>query len=202
VNLENITYKGPAVDDEAILGDVPRSLAGMLRQINGFVQFHGGLHVRGACSAPDWHSLRAAWRGPDALHRAYNSMESSDVPFAEDCVGDQYFLRDEKVWKLSAETDEAEALNETLGAFLNRVQHDPIEQLEMQPLQQFIEHEQHGLAPGELLAAHPPFCAKQSEAGVSLSAIPALERRRFLAELAAQIRELPEGAPINFKLVD
>jgi hypothetical protein len=202
MNLENVTYRGPALDDEAILEHVPRSLAGLLRQTNGFVQHHGGLHVRGACLAPDWHSLRAAWHGEHALHRAYRSVEMNDVPFAEDCLGDQFFLRDGLVWKLSAETDDAETLGISLGEFLRRIGADPVEALAMQPLLQFIEDEGHGLAPGELLTAHPPFCLEESGGGVSLRAISAMERRRFLAELAAHIRDVPDGQKISFKLTD
>lgn len=202
MQLDNVTYRGPALDDEAILASVPTGLANLLRQINGFVQFHGGFHLRGACLAPDWHSLRHAWQGDDALHRAYQSMVASDVPFAEDCLGDQYFLRDGVVWKLEAETDDAESLGISLGEFLRRIQSDPVEGLGMQPLMQFIQEENRGLNPGELLAALPPFCTKESAEGVDLRAIPILERRRFLAQLAAQIRDLPEGGQLRFEVVD
>ena len=46
MQLAHITFTGPPIDDPDILGMLPTGLAGLLRQLNGFIQFHGGLHVR------------------------------------------------------------------------------------------------------------------------------------------------------------
>jgi hypothetical protein len=57
------------------------------------------------------------------------------------------------------------------------------------------------LKPGELLSAYPPYCIKTTQ-GVSLRSIPALERRAFLADFASQIANLPDGATIQFRIVE
>jgi hypothetical protein len=201
MELTHITFPGPAADDAKTVAKLPRELANLLKQLNGFIQFGGGLHVRGACRAPDWHSLRNAWDTDDALHRLYPDVRKNDVPFAEDCLGDQFLIRDGMVWKLAAETGELESLDIDLLGFLERAQADPVEYLGLEPL---LEFQQGGgtLEPGQLLSAFPPYCAKQSADGVSLRAISALERRRFLADLAEQIRELPDGATIEFEITD
>lgn len=201
MQLEHVTYTGPPLDDGDLLDRLPANLAGLLRQINGFIQFHGGLHVRGACREPDWHSLRDAWDGEAAFWRLYPEVRQADVPFAEDCMGDQFVLRDAVVHKLSAETGDAESLGVGLREFFEAVAADPVEYLSLHPL---LQHQQDGggLEPGQLLAAFPPFCTKESADGVSLAAIPAGERRRFLADLAAQLREVPEGGKIDFRVMD
>ena len=86
-----------------------------------------------------------------------------------------------------------------LAEFLSRVQVDPVEFLSLEPLLRF-QRDGGALEPGQLLAAHPPFCTKQSADGIRLAAISADKRRRFLADFAAQIRDVPDGGKIMFKL--
>ena len=57
------TYTGPPLDDPALLDRLPEDLGSILRQENGWIRFDGGLHLRGACREPSWHSLRVAWEG-------------------------------------------------------------------------------------------------------------------------------------------
>jgi hypothetical protein len=126
-------------------------------------------------------------------------LQVADVPFAEDCLGDQFLLRDGRVWRLAAETGEVEALEVGLSGFFEAVQADPVEYLSLHPLLQF-QREGGRLEPGQLLAAFPPFCIKESADGVSLRAIAVDDRRQFLAYLAAQLRDVPEGGQIDFRL--
>jgi hypothetical protein len=197
VDLNQVTFTGPLLDDEDVIARLPADVAQMLRQINGFIQFHGGLHVRGACREPAWHSLRDAWDGEAAFHRLNTEVCPEDVPFAQDCLGDQFFLRDGRVWRLAGETGEVEPLGIGLGGFFEAVEVDPVEFLSLHPL---LQSQQEGgrLEPGQLLAAFPPFCTKESAAGVSLAAISAEERRRFLANLAAKLRDVADGGKIEF----
>ncbi|HJT77983.1 MAG TPA: hypothetical protein VJ739_12340, partial [Gemmataceae bacterium] len=195
MELQQVSFTGPRLDDEGSLDRLPPDLAGLLRQINGFILFHGGLHVRGACREPAWHSLRDAWEGEAAFHRLYPQVRPDDVPFAEDCMGDQFLLHDTQVWKLAAETGQVQSLGVRLGSFFERVEADPVEFLSLHPLLRF-RLDGGRLEPGQLLAAFPPFCIKESADGVRLAAISAGERRRFLADLAAQLRDVPEGCKV------
>jgi hypothetical protein len=199
MELDYVTFVGPPLDDGEILAKIPANLAGLLQQVNGFIQFHGGLHVRGACRQPSWHSLRDAWVGGHAFHSLYPAVHLEDIPFAEDCLGDQFILREGRVLRLSAETGELQALDLDLAGFFRAVQADPIGFLPLEPLLQF-QRDGSALEPGQLLAAYPPFCTEQPADGVHLAAIPADERRRFLADFAAQIRDVPDGGYIVFKL--
>jgi hypothetical protein len=134
-----------------------------------------------------------------AFHSLYPAVHREDIPFAEDCLGDQFILRNGRVLRLSAETGELQALDLDLAGFFHAVQADPIGFLSLEPLLQF-QRDGGALEPGQLLAAYPPFCTEQSADGVHLVAIPAAERRRFLADFAAQIRDVPEGGKIVFQL--
>jgi len=194
------TYVGPPIDDLDVLREVPEYLASFLRTVNGFIRYGGGLHLRGACLAPIWHSIRAAWRGPVAFHNLYEDVLPTDLPFAEDCMGDQFLLRDRVVFVLAAESGEVRPLEVDLPEFLTRAADDPVEFLQMQPLLQFQGDGGH-LEPGQLLAAYPPFCLQGQGERVSLRAICAEERRGFLADVASQIRDVPDGGVVQFEVV-
>ena len=194
------TYVGPPIDDSEQLARLPEPLASTLRQSNGFIRFRGGLHVRGACMSPSWHSLRVASLGPLAFHELYLEVRPTDVPFAEDCMGDQFLLRGDVVLRLSAEIGSLEGLGVGVTEFFARAEEDPLEFLQMHPLLQF-ESEGGHLAPGELLAAYPPFFVQQAGEGVSLRAIATEERRRFLADVSDQVRDVPDGGFVKFEVV-
>lgn len=198
MELRGITWSGPDPDDAQILGELPHELRGVLSAINGFVLFGGAMHVRGALHEPDWHSMRAHWRGPVALAALYPAVDADDVPFAQDCVGDQFLLRDGSVVRLCAETGDVEPLGMSLAEFLERACADPTEFLGAHPL---IQHRNDGgeLQPGMLLHAYPPFCIQGSAAGVSLRAVPAVELIRAHALLARQLASVPDGTRVRIR---
>ena len=82
MDIPGITWKGESIEDVEILRELPADLVRVLSETNGFILHEGALHVRGACLTPDWHSLRAAWRGAKAFHILYEDVRPSDIPFA------------------------------------------------------------------------------------------------------------------------
>jgi hypothetical protein len=201
VDLDHVTFVGPPMDDAETFAKLPPNLAGLLRQFNGLIQFGGGFHVRGACFEPLWHSLRDAWFGPHAFHRLYPAVLPDDVPFAEDCMGDQFILRDSNVFRLRAETGELGRLSLGLAGFFHSIEADPIEFLSLQPLLRF-QGDGGALEPGQLLGAYPPFCTTPGPVGHHFAVVPSDEQRRFLADFAAQIRDIPDGGWIEFRVVE
>ena len=194
--LGSLSYVGPPVSDPDVLSRVPVALQELLLQTNGFIAFGGGLHIRGASLQPAWHSLREAWLSEGAFHWHYPAVHSSDVPFAQDCVGDQFLLRDGQVHRLASETGEVEELGAGLLEWLAQVQADPQATLGLEPLLQF-QADGEELQPGELLNVYPPFCTKEAANGVSLQAVPVGERLALLVELSKVIAGLPEGGTLG-----
>jgi hypothetical protein len=194
MSLEGVTWLGPAVDDTTLLDELPVDLADLLRRANGFVLRDGALHVRGACCEPAWHSLRAAWRGEAAFHRLYPEVRIDDVPFAQDCLGDQFLLRSGTVVRLAAEIGDVTPTGLDLAAFLDRASRDGEAYLP--------RPREPRLRPGELVLAYPPFVTIESSRGVSLKAITALDVIAFHADLARQLRGVPDGAKIRLVMGD
>jgi hypothetical protein len=201
LDLPHQTYSGPQLDDAALLGRLPPELARALGGRNGVVAYQGGLHVRGACAAPAWHSLRHAWEGPDALSTLFDEVRPSDVPFGEDAFGDQFLWREGRVLRLSGELGELADAADGLEDFFTRVLADPGEVLDWQPLLDYLAGGGE-LGPGQLLAAYPPFVLSGGPGPRDIRPVDALEHRRFLADLARQLRGLPEGAEVRFEVTD
>jgi hypothetical protein len=202
MRLDHVTYQGPAIDDPELLALLPAALADLLRQTNGFILHGGALHVRGACRQPSWHSLRDAWLGADAFHRLYAEVKPEDVPFGQNCLGDQLLLRGDEVLFLPGETGEVEPFDMTFEELIRGSVDNPGETVGLGPLEQFREESGNALQPGQLLATYPPLCTKEAEAGVRLAAVAAEDRRAFLAKFAAFIRDLPEGGRFRIEATE
>ena len=163
MKLEHLTYTGTDKPDFSTLEfEIPDALKNVLNQINGFIQYHGGLHIRGICKKPEWHSLQEVMTGKFCLYKKYKSIHKTDLMFAQDCMADQYFIREDKVYKLYAESGEIEYKDTSVSDFINNSITSPVEYLEMEPLLQF-QTDGNNLEPGEVLHAVPPFCTKQAE---------------------------------------
>jgi hypothetical protein len=173
---------------------------GLLKEVNGFVQFNGALHVRGLCDEPKWHSLSQITLGSEALYRTYPALLPTDVPFAQDCVADQFILRDGHVYKLQSETGDLDPLRLTLAEFFAAVEANPVEFLGMEPLLQF-QRDGGTLQAGQVLNVYPPFCTKEAAKGVSLKAVSVPEALRFLADFSRHISGLAEGQSFRVRVV-
>lgn len=191
----NTSYIGPPIDDLEVLVRLPEGIRNALLSQNGFILEGGGFHVRGACLTPDWHSLRAAWEGEFALSQLFPKAEESDIPIAEDCFGDQFLLRAGHVLQLSGETGEIEDTEKSWEEFIEFVNADPVEFLQLHWLERF-RNEGGVLMPGSLLSVYPPFVAKEC-VNPSMRPIPALERRSALADFARQIQNIENGQKIK-----
>jgi hypothetical protein len=202
MQLDNITYVGPGFETEnPILSKLPDNLVKLLQQVNGFIQFHGGLHVRGVCTQPQWHSISYVMKGKYALHKFYKAINTSDVPFAQDCVADQFILREKRIYRLYSETGEIEFCCNSLSEFFDLIQQSPVEFLRMQPL---LQYQQNGgvLQPGQVLHVYPPFCTEQSKLGVSLRAVSIQEALAYLTKLSKSIASLKDGQDLEIYSID
>ncbi len=193
---DGIIYEGPPINDRSTLDRLPEELQDLLSTMNGFIALRGGLHVRGACVEPTWHSLASAWKGPQAIHELYPTVHEVDVPFAEDCVGDQFLLHDGSVMKLDAELGELYQVSDDLQRFLDLVQAHPERLIATGALDSPAGE---SLKPGNLLQVFPPYCL-ESEGGRSARAIDALALRDWHATLSKELAELPDGSTVKFTM--
>lgn len=196
MELLQVTFQGPPVDDPELFELLPAELRALLEQINGFVQFSGGLHIRGASRDPDWHSLRRAWMSEHAFHNYYRSMSATDIPFGEDYLGNQFLLRNGLVSMIEAEMGHITELNLTLPDFIEAVQADPQNTLNLEPLWVF-QQDNGPLEPGELLHADPPLCSDQAMTGYVLTRKLAVDHLADLRKFYTKIKVMSDTGRIN-----
>jgi hypothetical protein len=199
MTLQGVIYKGPPIEDPAVLQGLPGELFEVLWQVNGFVAYAGGLHVRGFVDDPEWHSFSRYHSGEMALSNLFQQVKKYDVPFGQDFLGNQFLLRDSEVFKLRADTGEVNSLRVDLAQFFEAAKEDPVSYLSLELLALF--HEQFGaLEPGQLIHTMPPLCLKRADKKLAMKAVAADNVIAFLANFARQINETPEGTEINLRL--
>jgi len=201
MDLGQLTYLGPSLDDVEILPRLPPAYVRFLASRNGFVAFGGGLHVRGAVLDPEWHSIRAALEGPSAPHVLFDALTPADVPFAQDALGDQFILRDGLVYRLHGEAGNLQPLQVDFVSFLERCAANPVDYLSLQPLLTF-QAQGGKLTPGQLLSVYPPFLIDTGKSERSYAAVPAIQVLTSLGRFASEVRDLPDGTKVKIKVPD
>lgn len=197
--MRGILYTGGELTDLVSFARLPSYLQTFLREQNGVVAYFGGLHIRGCVAEPAWHSLAEAWQGEQAFWRTYDEVQETDIPFAQDCVGNQFLLRGDAVFFLDTETGELADLEVDFKHFLFGAEKFPLDALGMEPLRTF---QQGGgvLKPGHLLSLHPPVCiATNSKNRPTAKPVPAADRLAWLADFYQQIKNLPDGQQVRLK---
>jgi len=172
---KRISWRGPACDDPELRARLPGALRSLLEPDNGFVCLDGALHVRGACRAPRWHSLREAWLAPDGVVACTPGLQPGDIPFARTTFGDELLLRDHDVLRVVAETRAVEALGVSLGRFARALERDPVAFLRLDPRERALALHTEGSEPD---ASTPP--APDSVA-VDITASPSVQAEQVLA---------------------
>ncbi|WP_400191388.1 SMI1/KNR4 family protein [Hymenobacter sp. B81] len=196
--MKDITYIGEPVSDSATFKQLPIELQHFLLRQNGVVAYLGGIHIRGCCHEPAWHSLREVWHGETAFHKIYPVVKETDIPFAQDAVGNQFLLRAGKVWFLDTETGQMEPLKVDFERFIVSVERFPNEALDLSAVATFRKVGTY-LQPGELLAVYPPTCIQTDGDLMRLTRMPVETRLHSLADLFNQIRRLRPGQKIRLR---
>jgi hypothetical protein len=188
MKLIGITYKNTSIDDGGTFRSLPKVLQQFLQQVNGIIAYKGGIHFRGCCVEPTWHSIQEAWNGKLAFWKNYSDILDIDIPFAQDCMGDQFLLRGEKVIKLHSETAQVEFLNIDFIGFLDEIEKDPVTFLGMHPIIQF-EMEGKSLEPGNLLNSSPDG---------KIKSLTVEDQLQYLVKISKQKRSMEDDEGIKF----
>ena len=194
--MKGILYTGNELTDLVAFARLPVYLQTFLRAQNGVVAYFGGLHIRGCVAEPAWHSLATAWQGKAAFWHTYEEVREADIPFGQDCVGNQYLLRGDAVLLLDTETGELADLEVDFKHFLFGVEKYPLNALGMEPLRDF-QSRGGVLEPGQLLNLYPPVCVATARRKASVQPQSATARLSWLADFYRQIKHLPSGQPIH-----
>jgi hypothetical protein len=184
----------------AIEGLEECGLMSLLRLKNGFYAFEGALHVlpygpaQNELGLKEWNSS-AGWRSD------YQGLADDCFFFAEDVFGGQFCVHDGVVMSFDPETGDKCIIAADVEEWAHKILSE-YEVLTGHPL----AHEwqvRHGAIPhGQRLIPKIPFVLGGNFEVENLFLIEAARGMRSRANLAVQIKDLPEGSNVEFKVVD
>jgi hypothetical protein len=172
----------------------------LLELANGAYLHGQALHLLGACQGPPWHAL-PAWNAPTGFRHLYGPAAAGLTFFAEDAFGDQFAYRGEQheVVIFEAELGRVVPFAPHFVAWLEEMVERPAAVLPIDVMERERAAKRHR-QPGTQLFAWPPLSAVEAREGVSVGHVDALEAMCFRARLAARLREVPPGTPLQLAL--
>lgn len=181
-----------------LAGNLADQLLRMLCQRNGFYALESALHVFSTHSSQneigiyDWNES-ALWRS------GYKGMADGCLFFAEDVFGGQFCIKDSKVYTFDPETGSLEYLADDIESWVQILLSD-YEVLTGYPLAHQWQKQNGRLPAGKRLLPKVPFVLGGEFVLDNLYLADAVEGMRFRADIASQIKDLPDGAQIKFNI--
>lgn len=180
-------------------------LAGLVRLLdrkNGFYAFEGALHVFAFSAERDGPEVDGRrWNEPGLWINDYRGMADGCLFFAEDVFGGQFAARDGEVVRFDPETGEVEPLAKDVDAWAAIVLDDRDYQTGWSLAWEWrIAHGPLSRS-SRLLPCMPFVLGGGYEVG-NLHASEAVAGMKARANIAVQIRDLPDGTPIELEIVD
>lgn len=188
------------IANSSLTDEAMASLLELLRYRNGFYAFESALHVFPAQSNSDEIGLME-WNASELWLREYQGLADDCFFFAEDIFGGQFCLKRDGVYTFDPETGGTTFLAADLEGWANAILTD-YEVLTGYPLAHEWQSANERLPAGSRLAPKVPFVLGGEFSASNLYALDAAESMRLRAGLATQIRDLPDGAQIKWKIVD
>lgn len=177
--------------------------SGLMRLLelkNGFYAFEGALHVRPLATPQDEGSLEV-WNASAGWRSDYDGLADGCLFFAEDVFGSQFCVYEGGVATFDPETGEKAPLADDAEGWARKILDD------YDVLTGYaLAHEwqaKHGAIPrGQRLVPKIPFVLGGEFTIDNLFLLDDARAMRSRANLAVQIRDLPEGAAVEFKVTD
>ncbi|NWB11820.1 SMI1/KNR4 family protein [Pseudomonas sp. D5002] len=169
----------------------------MLVQRNGFYALESALHVFPTHSSQDEIGLRD-WNEDTLWRGAYKGIADGCLFFAEDIFGGQFCIKDNKIYIFDPETGALEYLADDIESWAKIILSD-YEALTGYPLAHQWQKKNGQLPTGKRLLPKVPFVLGGEFVLDNMYLADAVEGMRFRADIACQIKDLPDGAEIKLK---
>ncbi len=182
------------------LGVIGEQLEDLLRTKNGFYAFESALHVfpgavqEGEITLSRWNSFEL-WRFE------YGELAEGLLFFAEDALGDQFCICGENVCSFTSETGELKTLADSLEGWAERILKE-YKVLTGYPLLHLWQEKNGPLPIGTRLMPKLPFVLGGKYSLDNLYALSAVSGMRSRGNLAHQLKDVPDGSRVQFRLID
>lgn len=181
-------------------GTLGRELHEMLKLKNGFYAFESTLHVfpihgaQGAMTLDEWNE-------PNLWRHEYKTLADGMCFFSEDAFGNQFCIYDGRICSFDAETGDSKVIGKTFEDWAKRILAD-FEFLTGYPLAHEWQAQEGSLPIGMRLMPKIPFVLGGEYKVSNLYALRAVSVMRTCGNLARQIKDLPDGAQIEVRVIE
>lgn len=183
-----------------LAGSLADDLLRMLCQRNGFYALESALHVFPTHSSQqeigldDWNE-NVLWRN------AYKEFADGCLFFAEDVFGGQFCIKENQVYTFDPETGALDYLADDIEGWAKAIIGD-YEVLTGYTLAHQWQKQNGQIPAKKRLLPKMPFVAGGEFNLDNLYLVDAVEGMKFRADIANQIKDLPDGAQITFNVTD
>ncbi len=181
-------------------GKLGRELNEILNTKNGFYAFESALRIFSTVETEYSHDI-STWNSQGLWRNEYPDLINDCLFFAEDIFGGQFCIKNNLIYTFDPETGELEEIANSLEKWADRVLSD-YNVLTGYPLAHQWQKKYGVLAHTNRLMPKIPFiCGGEYEVDNLLS-IDAISGMKSRGNLAKQIAYLPDGANIEFNIID
>ncbi|MFQ6142198.1 hypothetical protein ACLMNJ_03855 [Streptomyces seoulensis] len=201
-----ISLAGPALGVQGVSeyftaeGRIGSDLNALLGRVNGFYAFESALHVFPVNSTGHSVDLEK-WNASGLWRDAYGGMAEGCLFFAEDIFGGQFAIKDEVIYSFDPETGEDSPIAESLEDWADAILGD-YEFLTGFPVAHEWQSLNGSIEDGLRLIPKRPFVLGGEFSARNMYVLDSVKAMRLRGDLAMQLRDLPDGATVKFKIVD
>ncbi|MFA9430360.1 SMI1/KNR4 family protein [Egicoccus sp. AB-alg2] len=170
-------------------------------QRDGFHAFESALYVHPLATGAAGERSMQAWNEPALWRAVYDDLAAEGLCFAEDVFGGQFVLLHGEVSTFDPETGARDWLAPDLEGWAEAVL-DDYAVLTGHPLAHAWQAQHGPLQAGQRLVPKIPFVLGGEFTVENLHALDAVEGMRRRGALARQLRDLPDGARVTYRVVD
>jgi hypothetical protein len=181
-------------------GALASELEMLLVRKNGFYAFESALHLF-PCNPGSGKYDLVQWNSEELWRKDYGEPARGMLFFAEDLFGEQFAIKDGRIHRFHLETGESDEIASSIEEWAKLILDDKDLETGFS-----LGHEwqvRNGALPsGQRLSPVYPFVLGGSYDIDKLNAIDSLALMRFNADLANQVRNMPDGTQVELKVVD
>jgi hypothetical protein len=181
-------------------GQRSQELGDLLAARNGFFAFESALHLFPAGAPVAGHDL-VGWNAPSLWRSEYGDMADALLFFGEDIFGGQFALRGQEIVTFDPETGAVNPMAATLDEWAGLLL-DDYETVTGFPLAHQWQADHGALQPGVRLLPKLPFVLGGKYTVDNLYELDAVKGMRVRADVARQLRDLPDGAAVSYRVVE
>lgn len=175
-------------------------LTGLLQSKNGFYGFESALHVFPAAPFEKEMTL-GRWNTFSVWRNEYGRLSDNMLFFAEDAFGNQFCLHHGGISVFEAETGRIEIIANTVEEWADRVLAD-YNLMTGYPLLHRWQTVYGRLPMGMRLVPKIPFVLGGEYDLENLSAMSAVSGMKSRGNLAVQLVDLPDGAQVEYRIIE